>query len=163
MATAVAHSSPTASSPVAPARRYGSHTKNRVSADDSKKESCASIWPPLTDGWIEKMASWDRSKKTYGVEINGDPVCLARRQSRVGRGKIPSHRCPTTSTVCRNLSSVRTIWKPPLNRFVRQKHPNWKCTSRSAYFVDPPFPTGIPLRSYRKGWEDPPPMTVHRN
>ena len=58
----LAHSSPTASSPVAPARRYGSHTKNRVSADYSKKESCAIIWPPLTYDRSGKMASWDRSK-----------------------------------------------------------------------------------------------------
>ena len=43
------------------------------------------------DRWLQlKILHHGAGPKTCVVEINGDPVCLARRQSRVGRGKIPA-------------------------------------------------------------------------
>ena len=90
----------------------------------------------------------------------GDPVFLARRQSRVA-GEDPQppmsndiHRLPEHKLCAYNMGNPTVV----LN-----KTPQLKMSVIVDIFFDPPFLAGIPLRSNRKGWEEPPPMTVHRN
>ena len=108
--------------------------------------------------WIDGITG--QVLRTLRVETLGDPVCIARRQSRVG-GEDPQ---PPMSNDIHCLPELKLrAYNMRTSTVLLNKTPQLKAAIPVDVLLWPSFSCRDPVKKQQEERLEPPPMTVHRN